>query len=61
MDFTKIVIVIVFFLLNKGHEAENLQKECLFLLYYHFHTEDSSELLYFYVKGQDINIIELRI
>ena len=27
-----IVIVIVFFLLDKGHEAENLQKECLFLL-----------------------------
>ena len=24
---------IVFFLLDKGHEAENLQKECLFLLY----------------------------
>ena len=24
------VIVIVFFLLDKGHEAENLQKECLF-------------------------------
>ena len=34
MDFTYIVIVIVFFLLDKGHEAENLQKECLFLLYY---------------------------
>ena len=33
MDFTQIVIVIVFFLLNNGHEAENLQKECLFLLY----------------------------
>ena len=30
MDFTYIVIVIVFFLLDKGHEAENLQKECLF-------------------------------
>ena len=32
MDFTYTVIVIVFFLLDKGHEAENLQKECLFLL-----------------------------
>ena len=30
MDFTWIVIVIVFFLLDKGHEAENLQKECFF-------------------------------
>ena len=28
---------------NKGHEAENLQKECLFLLPYHFPMEDSSE------------------
>ena len=36
-------IVIVFFLLDKGHEAENLQKECLFLLHYHFPMEDSSE------------------
>ena len=26
----------VFFLLDKGHEAEHLQKECLFLLHYHF-------------------------
>ena len=34
MDFTQIVIVNVFFLLDKGHEAEHLQKECLFLLYY---------------------------
>ena len=42
MDFTYIVIIIVFFLLDKGHEAENLQKECLFLLYYHFPIEDSS-------------------
>ena len=25
-------MVIVFFLLDKGHEAEHLQKECLFLL-----------------------------
>ena len=33
MDFTEIVIVVVFFLLEKGHEAENLQKECLFLLF----------------------------
>ena len=32
------------FLLDKGHEAENLQKECLFLLYYHFPMEDSGEL-----------------
>ena len=38
-----VVIVIVFFLLDKGHEAENLQKECLFLLHYHFPMEDSSE------------------
>ena len=29
MDFTWIVIVIVFFLLDKGHDAENLQKEVL--------------------------------
>ena len=33
----------VFFLLDKGHEAENLLKECLFLLHYHFPMEDSSE------------------
>ena len=35
MDFTSctlIVIVIVFLLLDKGYEAENLQKECLFFL-----------------------------
>ena len=31
------------FLLDKRHEAENLQKECLFLLHYHFPMEDSSE------------------
>ena len=31
MDFTYIVIVIVLFLLDKGHEAKNLQKEGLFL------------------------------
>ena len=31
MNFTKIVIVIVFFLLDKGHEAKNMQKECLLL------------------------------
>ena len=43
MEFTQIVIAIVFFLLDKGHEAENLQKECLFLLHYHFPMEDSSE------------------
>ena len=30
-------------LLDKGHEAENLQKECLFLLYYHFPMEDFGE------------------
>ena len=30
MDFTWIVIVIVFFLLDKGHEAEILPKVCLF-------------------------------
>ena len=30
---------------SKGHKAENLQKECLFLLYYHFPMEDSNELL----------------
>ena len=41
--FTLIVIVIVFFLLDKGHEAENLQKGCLLLLHYHFPMEDSSE------------------
>ena len=29
------------------YEAENLQKECLFLLHYHFPMEDSSELFYF--------------
>ena len=45
MDFTYIVIVIVFFLLDKGNEAESLQKECLFLLYYHFPMEDSSEYI----------------
>ena len=45
MDLTQIVIVIVFFLLDKDHEAEILQKECLFLLYYHFPMEDSSESL----------------
>ena len=33
----------VFVLLDKGHKAENLQKECLFLLHYHFPMEDSSE------------------
>ena len=32
-----------FFLLDKGHEAEHLQKRCLFLLHYHFPMEDSSE------------------
>ena len=36
--------VIVFFLLDKGHEVEHLQKECLFLLQYHFPMEDFSEL-----------------
>ena len=31
-------------MLDKGHhETEHLQKECLFLLYYHFPMEDSSE------------------
>ena len=30
-------------ILDKGHEAKNLQKECLFLLLYHFPMEDSSE------------------
>ena len=30
MDFTLAAIVIDFLLLDKGHEAENLQKECLF-------------------------------
>ena len=38
-----IVIVIVFFLLDKDHDAEHLQKQCLFLLYYHFPMEDASE------------------
>ena len=37
---------IVFFLLDKGHGAKILQKECLFLLHYHFPMEDSSESLY---------------
>ena len=31
------------FLLDKSHEAEHLQKGCLFLLHYHFPMEDSSE------------------
>ena len=43
------VIVIVFFLLDKGHEAENLQKECLFLLNYHFPMEDSSESYAYFI------------
>ena len=43
MDLTWIVIVIIFFLPDKDHEAENLQKECLFLFYYHFPMEDSNE------------------
>ena len=30
---------------DKGHEAENLQKDSLFLLHYHFPMEDSSESL----------------
>ena len=40
--------MVVFFLLDKGREAENLQKECLFLLHYHFPMEDSSEKFLFY-------------
>ena len=43
MNFLPIVIVIIFFVLDKGHEAENLQKECLFLLFYDFPIEDASE------------------
>ena len=31
-EYNVIATVIVFFLLNKGHEAENLQREC-FILY----------------------------
>ena len=44
MDFTYIVIFIVFCLLDIGHAAENLQKEWLFLLHYHLTIGDSSEL-----------------
>ena len=33
-----------FLLLDKGHEAENLQKECLFLWHCHFPMEDSGEI-----------------
>ena len=54
MDSTYIVIVIVFFLLDKGHEAENLQKECLFLLHYHFPMEDSSESFEKFMCKMDI-------
>ena len=36
-------ICVYIFLLDKGHEVENLQKESLFLLHYHFPMEDSSE------------------
>ena len=32
MDFTYTVVVMGFFLLDKGHEVENLQKECLFFI-----------------------------
>ena len=38
-----LVIVIIFILLDKGHEAESLLKECLFLLYYHIRMDDSSK------------------
>ena len=37
--------VIIFFSLDKGHEAKTLQKECLLLLYDHFPMEDSRESL----------------
>ena len=33
ITMTIYVIVIVFFLIDKGYEAEYLQKECLFLLH----------------------------
>ena len=54
MDFAWIVIVIVFLLLDKGHESENLQKECLFLLYYLFpmYMKDSSESCLFVGNGK---------
>ena len=46
--------VIVYCLLYKGHEVDNLQKECLFLFYYHFPIEDfDSESIY---KQKDIAI-----
>ena len=38
------LVAFVDFLLDKGHEAENLQKECLFLLQYHFPMEDFSTI-----------------
>ena len=44
-DNNDIVIGEFFFWLDKGHEAENLQKDFLFLLYYHFPMEDSRESL----------------
>ena len=53
MDFTCFVIVIVFFLLDKGHEAENWQKEGLFLLHYHFPMEGSSESFSAYIGMND--------
>ena len=34
---------IVFFLLDEGHEAENLLKRVYVLLHYHFPMEDTSE------------------
>ena len=43
--FAQLWVRFQLFLLDKGHEAENLQKECLFLLHYYFPMEDSSESL----------------
>ena len=41
------------FFSDKGHEAENLQKEC-FLLYYHFPMGNSSESHVFTVGDQQV-------
>ena len=42
-EFMIVIVMLFFFLLDKGHEAENLKKECLFLSYYHFPMDDSSD------------------
>ena len=56
MDFTWIVIDIVFFLLDKGHEAENLQR--VFCLYYHFPIEDSNESFKFSIIGKYMYLVQ---